>query len=97
MDWPFLAQDGPLLALLHLPDSIGAYSCHNIEEDEVRFKFWQLGFAHEKDQPTQRHSETYHLFNRAPFNAPRFRMKRKRGTFAVRTLRELAGRNWRGT
>jgi len=59
----------------------------------MKFAFWTLGFAHEKDQPTQRNSEQY----RPRFTSRAKYRSRKRGSFAVRTLRELAGKNWRDT
>jgi len=55
----------------------------------MKFAFWKFGFSKEKEQPTQRKSALYHP-------TPHKVRFRKRGSFAVRTLRELAGKNWRG-
>lgn len=57
----------------------------------MKFKFWMPGFSKERHQPTQRKSVLYQ-----PLKPIRSQGRaRKRGSFAVRTLRELAGKNWK--
>jgi hypothetical protein len=62
----------------------------------MKFQFCKFGFWHEKDQPTQRNSVCYQTPVWTGIKRPH-KMRRVRGAFAVRTLRGLAGKNWKNT